>query len=41
TDRLAGFTLREDGHTGSGAGIFEFAHSRSPAYRYAPAPVES
>ncbi|MDT7609379.1 MAG: hypothetical protein QOG96_3882 [Pseudonocardiales bacterium] len=41
TDRLAGFSLREDGHTGSGAGIFEFAHSRSPAYRYAPAPVES
>lgn len=37
-DRLAAFTRHEDGRTEHGAGIFEFAHSRSPAYRYAPAP---
>ncbi|HEY1972367.1 MAG TPA: hypothetical protein VGH89_30735 [Pseudonocardia sp.] len=37
TDRLAGFTKTEAGHPDErGAGIFEFAHSRSPAYRYAP-----
>jgi len=38
TDRLAAFTRHEDGRTEHGAGIFEFAHSRSPAYRYRPAP---
>ena len=38
TDRLSAFTRHEDGRTEHGAGIFEFAHSRSPAYRYRPAP---
>jgi hypothetical protein len=37
TDRLAGFTKAEPGRRDEpGAGIFEFAHSRSPAYRYTP-----
>ncbi|MBB6376928.1 hypothetical protein BKA01_004186 [Pseudonocardia eucalypti] len=36
TDRLARFEAVEDGRTEEGAGIFEFAHSRSPAYRYRP-----
>ncbi|HEX4252318.1 MAG TPA: hypothetical protein VH008_30950 [Pseudonocardia sp.] len=38
TDRLAAFTRHESGRAERGAGIFEFAHSRSPAYRYRPAP---
>lgn len=35
-DRLAGFTRVEDGGQEQGSGIFEFAHSRSPRYRYRP-----
>ncbi|MBK1787292.1 hypothetical protein [Prauserella cavernicola] len=36
TDRLSGFTRVEGGTSEQGAGIFEFAHSRSPRYRYRP-----
>jgi hypothetical protein len=36
TDRLAGFNRLEDGGAEAGAGIFEFAHSRSRNYRYRP-----
>lgn len=38
-DRLAAFTRTEAGATDSGAGIFEFAHSRSSSYRYQPGKV--
>ena len=36
TDRLAAFRRTEDGVATDGAGVFEFAHSRSPAYHYVP-----
>ena len=38
TDRLVAYSCREgEGETIPGAGIFEFAHSRSPSYAYKPA----
>ncbi|GAA2901322.1 hypothetical protein GCM10010472_69430 [Pseudonocardia halophobica] len=37
TDRLAAYVRVEDGTRTEGSGVFEFAHTRSPAYRYAPA----
>ncbi|HZZ48535.1 MAG TPA: hypothetical protein VFE65_16760 [Pseudonocardia sp.] len=36
TDRLTAFSKVENGRTESGAGIFEFAHSRSSSYHYLP-----
>lgn len=39
TDRLAAFTRTTDGAIEAGAGIFEFAHSRSSSYRYQPGKV--
>jgi hypothetical protein len=36
TDRLAAFRRVEGGVSEDGAGVFEFAHTRSPAYRYSP-----
>ncbi|WP_169736804.1 hypothetical protein [Pseudonocardia spinosispora] len=35
-DRLSAFTRVEPGNDEAGAGVFEFAHTRSPAYRYRP-----
>ncbi|ALL79905.1 hypothetical protein AD006_32040 (plasmid) [Pseudonocardia sp. EC080610-09] len=39
TDRLAKFVCEEDGTSRTGSGVYEFAHTRSPAYRYEPAAV--
>lgn len=40
TDRLAWFGSRGK-RTAQGSGVFEFSHSRSPSYRYAPTPEKA